>query len=55
MHIELVRQINELPITERVEIIEQVSRGVRRDMKNSGDEITAEEKKKTSERSYPET
>ena len=46
MHIELVRQINELPIAERVEIIEQVSRGVRRDMKNSGDEIMAEEKKR---------
>lgn len=46
MHIEIVKQINQLPIPERVEIIEEVSRGVRRDMKSSGDEVMAEEKKK---------
>ncbi len=46
MHTEIVRQINLLPIPERVEIIEAVSRGLRREMKGSGDDITAEEKKR---------
>lgn len=35
MHTEIVKQINQLPITERVEIIEEVSRGVRLDLRNS--------------------
>ena len=32
MHTEIMKQINHLPIAERVEIIEEVSRGVRRDL-----------------------
>jgi len=46
MHTELVRQINELPIPDRVEIIEEISRGVRHDMriKNSG--ASADERKR---------
>lgn len=34
MHTELVKQINHLPIAERVEIIEEVSRGVCLDLRN---------------------
>ncbi len=32
MHTEIVNQINQLPPEERVEIIEEVSRGLKRDM-----------------------
>ena len=35
MHIELVRQINELPISDLVEIIEEISRGVRREKRQN--------------------
>lgn len=34
MHTEIIKQINELPIAERVEIIEEVSRSVRRDLRS---------------------
>jgi hypothetical protein len=38
MHTEIVKQINDLPVPERIEIIEKVSRRVRQDL-----EIAAEE------------
>lgn len=37
MHTEIVKQINDLPIAERVEIIEEVTRGVRRDLRDYGE------------------
>ncbi|MFZ1699281.1 MAG: hypothetical protein WBO10_17055 [Pyrinomonadaceae bacterium] len=36
MHTEIVKRISELPIAERVEIIEEVSRSVRRDLQKNG-------------------
>ncbi len=36
MQIELIEQINRLPIAERVEIIERVSRSVREDLQENG-------------------
>jgi len=46
MHTEIVRQIIELPIAERVEIIEEVSRSVRHDLRNAG--LSDEQKRRRS-------
>lgn len=46
MNIELIRQINALPISERVELIEEISRGLRRDMKEADRSIMSKEKKR---------
>lgn len=46
MHTEIVNQINQLPPQERVEIIEEVSRGLRRDMdKNARPTVTDAERR----------
>lgn len=55
MQIELIEQIIHLPIAERVEIIERVSRSVREDLQESGKrendkEISVEEKMKAVDR-----
>lgn len=47
MHTEIVKQISNLPVVERIEIIEEVSRSVRRDLQPSP--LTDEEKKRRSE------
>ncbi|HVF47720.1 MAG TPA: hypothetical protein VNA17_09160 [Pyrinomonadaceae bacterium] len=45
MHTEIVNQINQLPPEERVEIIEEVSRGLKRDLrKNSALTLTDAER-----------
>ena len=51
MHTELVKQIFELPIAERVEIIEEVSRSVRRELRNSSSkpQLSDEDKFRRSE------
>ena len=36
MHTEIVKQIDGLPIAERIEIIEEISRGVQRDLRLAG-------------------
>ena len=38
MHTEIVKQIFKLPIAERVEIIEEVSRSVSRDLRKNGEQ-----------------
>ena len=52
MQTELIEQILHLPIAERVEIIEKISRSVREDLRNSGkqNEISIEERKKAVDR-----
>ena len=51
MHTELVKQIFELPIAERVEIIEEVSRSVRRELRDSSSkpQLSDEDKLRRSE------
>ncbi len=46
MHTEIVKQINELPISERVKIIEEVSRSVRQDLLDHENKITDDEKRR---------
>lgn len=48
MHTEIIKQINNLPIAERVEIIEEVSRSVRRDLRSpsNGDSEAIREKRR---------
>lgn len=48
MHTEIVKQIIELPIAERVEIIEEVSRSVRNELRTSM-KFSEKEKKRRSE------
>lgn len=53
MQIELIEQIIHLPIAERVEIIERVSRSVREDLQENGrkqKEFSIEERKKAVDR-----
>lgn len=38
MHTEIVKQIDGLPIAERIEIIEEISRGVQRDLRLAGND-----------------
>lgn len=47
MHTEIVKQITSLPVFERIEIIEEVSRSVRRDLGRQP--LTDEEKLRRSE------
>ena len=50
MHTEIVDQINQLPPVERVEIIEEVSRALRREMdKTNGTALSAQEKQRRRE------
>lgn len=44
MHTEIVKQINDLPVAERIEIIEKVSRRVQQDLRQRS--LTDEEKKR---------
>ena len=37
MHVEIIEKINHLPIPERVEIIEEISRGLSRELRENGD------------------
>jgi len=46
MQVELIEQIIHLPIAERVEIIERISRSVREDLRENGEKINLEERKK---------
>ena len=46
MHTELVKQISELPIAERVEIIEEVSRSVSRDLRSANKLTMSDEDKR---------
>jgi hypothetical protein len=46
MQVELIEQIIHLPIAERVEIIERISRSVREDLRQKSEEISFEERKK---------
>jgi hypothetical protein len=46
MQVELIEQIIHLPIAERVEIIERISRSVREDLREKGEKINLEERKK---------
>ena len=51
MQVELIEQIIHLPIVERVEIIEKISRSVREDLRdNKTPEISLEERKAAVER-----
>ena len=52
MQAELIEQIIHLPIAERVEIIERISRSVREDLRagDNQDEISIEERKKAVDR-----
>lgn len=50
MHTEIVNQINQLPPAERVEIIEEVSRALRREMdKMNGTTLSAQDKQRRRE------
>ncbi len=44
MQVELIEQIIHLPITERVEIIERISRSVREDLREKGEKSDLEER-----------
>ena len=46
MQTELIEQIIHLPIAERVEIIEKISRSVREDLRENNDEQSSLEKRK---------
>ncbi len=50
MQIELIEQIIHLPIAERVEIIERISRSVREDLNENGRKINLEERKRAVDR-----
>jgi len=50
MQVELIEQIIHLPIAERVEIIERITRSVREDLRGNGKEINLEERKKAVDR-----
>ena len=51
MQLEIIEQIIHLPIAERVEIIERISRSVREDLrKNKGEKHSLEERKAAIER-----
>jgi len=50
MQVELIEQIIHLPIAERVEIIEKISRSVREDLRENGEKINLEERKKAVDR-----
>lgn len=50
MQVELIEQIIHLPIAERVEIIERVSRSVREDLREKSIETSFEERKKAVDR-----
>jgi hypothetical protein len=50
MQTELIEQIIHLPIAERVEIIERISRSVREDLSEKHKEISLEERKKAVDR-----
>lgn len=50
MQTELIEQIIHLPIAERVEIIERISRSVREDLRKKPDEPSIEERKKAVDR-----
>ena len=50
MQVELIEQIIHLPIAERVEIIERISRSVREDLRENGEKINLEERKKAVDR-----
>ncbi len=44
MQVELIEQIIHLPITERVEVIERISRSVREDLREKGEKSDLEER-----------
>ncbi len=44
MQVELIEQIIHLPITERVEVIERISRSVREDLREKGEKCDLEER-----------
>ena len=46
MQVELIKQIIHLPIAERVEIIERISRSVREDLRENSERFNLEERKK---------
>jgi hypothetical protein len=50
MQIELIEQIIHLPIAERVEIIERISRSVREDLRETNEEINFDERRKAVDR-----
>ena len=50
MQVELIEQIIHLPIAERVEIIERITRSVREDLRANGKETNLEERKKAVDR-----
>lgn len=50
MRVELIEQIIHLPIAERVEIIERISRSVREDLRASSKKINLAERKKAVDR-----
>ncbi|HXG83305.1 MAG TPA: hypothetical protein VNI84_04675 [Pyrinomonadaceae bacterium] len=50
MQIELIEQIIHLPIAERVEIIEKISRSVREDLREKSEDASFEERKKAVDR-----
>lgn len=50
MQVELIEQIMHLPITERVEIIERISRSVREDLLEKGEALNLKERRKAVDR-----
>ena len=52
MQTEIIDQIKNLPLTEKIEIIEEVSRSVREEIErnNSGQDLSLEERKKAVDR-----